>query len=141
MLSGYCSQGRPKQFETGVARMRIAFPPFRKQISTGGGAIGNFFRSLGVQKLKSLKSLLLLFDHNETGVAKAYHRHTTFQTGVATATSATPLPAPLTALPLAHNMKSSALKLVIHRNSRPSFSISCEVAVVQPSTHAFEIKQ
>ena len=31
----------------------------------------------------------------KTGVAKAYPRHTTFQTGVATATPATPLPAPL----------------------------------------------
>ena len=32
----------------------------------------------------------------QTGVAKPYPCHTTFQTGVAAATPATPLPAPLT---------------------------------------------
>ena len=86
-----CAQRRRKQFQTGVAKNetisispriegRRVFLSIRSISRRGGGANENFCQDRNVAP--------------KTGVAKPYPCHTTFQTGVASATPATPLPAP-----------------------------------------------
>ena len=93
------NQRRRKQFQTGVAKnsnlsmipgdqgRTVFFVLEKLKVSLDGGG-GNANENFG--KLMSVPP--------KTGVAKPYPCHTTFQTGVATATPATPLPAPLDAM-------------------------------------------
>ena len=56
------------------------------------------FDGEGAKKLANENLTTILSVPPKTGVAKRYPCHTTFQTGVAAATPATPLPAPLSGM-------------------------------------------